>query len=314
MRIHAIATLRQYQRHVDAVWKHLSPDLQGEMRTEQGASTRGWPTDDLVMIGGFYDMDRCPQNRMIYVEHGAGQSYDGDELSRANPAYHGSTHPDEVVAYISPNSRVAASWGRPAFVAGCPALDDINREPWLARSHNTVAITFHWDCRRVCEEARSAKHFWMEHLHVIVSELRNQWFNVIGTWHPRDTYGRGVWEQLGVETVADPDEVLRRADLLIADNTSLQYEAAKLGIPQLVLNAPWYRRDVHHGLRFWDHLPGREMDDISAFGKFDGRIYLSSPQSTRMAQSAGDYAFEHVVGTAGEDAARWIEKLAAELS
>ena len=258
MQIHAIATLPQYRRHVEAVWKHISPDVRGEMRTQRGASTRGWPTEDLVMIGGFYDMDRSPTNPMIYVEHGAGQSYVGDDRTRGHPAYHGSQHPDEVIGYISPNSRVAASWGKPAFVAGCPALDGIDRGTWMSRpAGNTAAITFHWDAKRVCPEAWTTKHFWIEHLHVIVQLLREQYFHVVGTWHPRDTYGRGVWEQLGVETVENPDEVLTRADLLIADNTSLQYEAAKLGIPNVVLNAPWYRRDVEHGLRFWDHVPGK---------------------------------------------------------
>jgi len=80
----------------------------------------------------------------------------GDDTRHWGPPWHGEG-----------NSRVAASWGRPAFVAGCPALDAVDRSPWSQRPHNTVAITFHWDAKRVCPEAWTTKHFWIEHLHVI---------------------------------------------------------------------------------------------------------------------------------------------------
>lgn len=316
MRVHAICTLPQYRRHVEAVWKHLSPDVQGEMRTEQGASTRGWPTEDLVLIGGFYDMDRCPQNRMIYVEHGAGQSYDGDAKTKAHPAYHGSQHPDEVIGYICPNKRVADSWGKPAFVAGCPAID--GHDPEAAHHWKyqlTAAITFHWNAMRMASEAWSAKQHYIDGLHNMVAHLRSEGFDVIGTWHPRDPFGRQAWINIGVEHTPDPDEVLDRADLLVADNTSLQYEAAKLGIPNIVLNAPWYRKDVHHGLRFWDLVPGRQVDSLEQFMRLDIHGYVNDPLhvASQAARLVGDQVFEHAVGTAGQHAARWIEKFAAEL-
>lgn len=305
MKIHLAARFRHYRRHLEAIWKHLPLELQGQVLTGHRMDGRRLPADDIVMVGGWWDVAPFKQ-RIIYVEHGAGQSYRGDETAAGHPAYHGSVHPERVIGYISPNQRVADSWGRPAFAAGCPAIDDL---PRVRSSPRTAAITFHWDARRVCPEAWSARGHWIDHIHEIVYMLRADKLEVIGTWHPRDNVGANIWKHLNVERVADPDEVLRRAHLLIADNTSLQFEAAKLGIPNIVLNAPWYRRDVEHGLRFWDHVPGKAFDTIEELGSFHIGGYVHNTGAIAVAQSAGDYAYSLPVGGAGEAAARWIEKL-----
>jgi hypothetical protein len=77
-------------------------------------------------------------------------------------------------------------------------------------------------------------------------------YTLIGHGHPR-AWARleRVWRKLGVEPVARFEEVCRRAALYVADNTSTLYEFASTGRPVVVLNAPWYRRSVEHGLRFW---------------------------------------------------------------
>ena len=51
----------------------------------------------------------------------------------------------------------------------------------------------------------------------------------------------------------DFDEVMERSTLYICDNSSTLYEFASTGRPVVVLNAPWFRRDIEHGLRFWEH-------------------------------------------------------------
>ena len=312
-RIHALASLPHYRRHVEAVWARLDSEVQGEVRWGQTASTRNLPKGDVVLVGGFYDIERVPEHSIVYVEHGAGQSYRGDISTAGHPAYHGSQHDERVIGYVCPNQRVADSWDKPAVAAGCPALDghDAYRSIAGAMERHAV-ITFHWDCRRVCAEARSARDHYIEDLHSMVGHLRAHGFDVIGHAHPRDVRAAEIWRNLQVPFEPDPDVILAKADLLVADNTSLQYEAAKLGIPQYVLNAPWYRRYINHGLRFWDQVPGEQIEDVRQFMSTSPGTYARGTSILLHARNIGDQVYPVPVGQAGDVAARWVEKLVAE--
>jgi hypothetical protein len=312
VRIHALASTRQYLRHVNAIWKHIDPSLRGELLTHRNANTKRLPAHDVVMVGGYYDISAVPFQRIIYVEHGAGQSYGGDPRSARHPCYHGSHHPVRVIGYVSPNQRVADSWQRPAYAAGAPALDEIPVRPTRLVSKKVAAITFHFEARGayIAPEARSARDHYEEMLHSMVAALRTDGFDVLGTWHPRDPVGHRIWRNLQVDATSDPDEVLRRATLMIADNTSLLYEAAYCGIPSIVLNAPWYRRDVEHGLRFWDHVPGLQVNDAYEFASTGFTYYCNGMDAHRTAHSAALHVYGRRRFDAGEQAARWVEKLA----
>lgn len=312
MRIHLLASTRQYLRHCHAIWKHIDPSLQGEVLTHRGANTKRLPKDDVVMVGGYYDIASAPFQRIIYVEHGAGQAYNGDDRTARHVCYHGSDHPARVIGYVSPNQRVADSWNRPAYAAGAPALDELPMRANRSRFSRVAAITFHFDARGafVAPEAWSARPHYEDMLHAMVTALRLDGFEVLGTWHPKDPVGHKVWRNLQVEATSDPDEVLRKATLLVADNTSLLYEAAYLGIPSVVLNAPWYRRDVEHGLRFWDHVPGKVVEDAYEFCAMNFWKYPDEPSARHAAVSSALYAYGKRRTDAGEQAARWVEKLA----
>lgn len=144
---------------------------------------------------------------------------------------------------------------------------------------------------------------------MIIQRFRAQGWKVIGHGHPRDDHAKKRWESMGVEWVATDDEVFRRASLLIADNTSLMYEFASLGRPVLALNAPWYRRDVEHGLRFWSHVPGMQIDTPERLWDLDLDAYVSSPEVEMLRERAAVEAYAHVDGHAAQRAASFIVDL-----
>jgi hypothetical protein len=311
VKIHALTTEDHYWRHVRAVWKHLPDDVRGEMFTGRAAAIRSKPGKDYVMVGGFMDIDRVQRHRLIYVEHGAGQTYLGEGWRQHSEAYaHApSRHPDRVIAYISPRQAIADAWGRPAFAAGCPALDQLVDGRVY---HRKVAVSFHWDARQIAPEARSARPHWIEELHELVAKVRDSEFDIVGHGHPRDRDAKIIWQNLGVPWEPDPDRVLSEAALLIADNTSLMYEAAALRVPVLALNAPWYRRDVHHGLRFWDHVPGDQVDHMDQLATIDLDDYICVQHRIGQAKAVAAAYDGYPDGQAGQRAARWLVETLGE--
>ena len=131
---------------------------------------------------------------------------------------------------------------------GCPKLDTLPaREPGPGP---VIAVAFHWD--GAMPELRWA---WPRFRHAIVRLAAR--YTVIGHGHPRAMKDLAPWYQrAGIEVVADFAEVCRRADLLVFDNTPVGFEFASTGRPVVCLEPYHYRRGVHHGLRFWDAVPG----------------------------------------------------------
>jgi hypothetical protein len=310
MKVHALASEPHYARHLDAVFTHLPPELQGERRYGADAHSRELAgVRDLVLVGGEMDIERLPIQRMVYVEHGAGQAYTGI-APRFQTCYHGpSKHPESVVGYISPRQSVADSWGRPAVAVGCPVLDSIER---VATARRQVGITFHFDAFKVCPEARSAKAHWVNWLHEIIQWFRDQDYDVIGHWHPRDREGPVLWHDLGVTAEHDVERFLAHSSVIVADNTSVLYEAAALDIPTIVLNAPWYRKDVDHGLRFWDAVPGPQVDHIDELLALDLDDLTESDDEAARRAAATIAAFDGPIDhKAGRRAAEWVTMLAS---
>lgn len=312
------AGLEHYAEHMWPIWEALPHEVRGvSLAPRPGQWWGTWPPPELppgpVMVAGFSDaVGGAMRGRdLIYVEHGAGQSYDGDELGAHAAGLSGTTERGlaGVRLFLCPNETVAARWRAvhpaPAVVVGSPKLDR-----WLPVSRETVrpavAVTFHWDCTLI-PETRSA---WREYDHVLpelAAWSRANDVQLLGHGHPRLWSAiERRWRDLEVEPVEHLADVLDRATVLVADNTSAMFEAASLDIPIVVLNRSDYRRDVEHGLRFWSHVPGRQVDTPAGLVHAVARAVADPDDARELRATAAAAAYAHRDGHAAERAATAI--------
>lgn len=261
--------------------------------------------DDVALVASHRDLVSVRRRRprkVILAQHGAGQSYGGDPKAAHVAAYPGGDDNHDVGLFLVPNEHAARRWREryPAAsvrVVGCPALDT---RPAREPGPFTIAIAFHWDARFV-PEARSGLTWFAPAVQPL-----GKLFRLIGHGHPRRVDLARFYRRNGVELVTDVDEVFRRADLLIADNTSVLFEFAATGRPVVVMNPPWYRLDIDHGLRFWDAVPGPAAANPCELG--DAILEaLSEPPTRREAAVSTVYA--HRSGAAPRAAAAIVDWL-----
>lgn len=265
-----------YCSHLLPVWYALPEEERGqfygpavvaEMLASEGIHPlQGSPPLDVrpIVVAGWQDVMRCPGRPIALLEHGAGQTYQNCD----NPSFAGGDQRERVDLFLCPSSRVAeANLTRypdaTAAVVGCPKLDQWAGSQLLDTSEiPTVAVSFHWDCL-LLPETRWAFPAFEDH---ITQLARFQDIKLIGHAHPRALRQvEWFYQRYDIEVVPDFDDVVRRSSAFICDNSSAIYEAAFADIPVLCLDAPWYRPDVEHGLRFWSDIPGLHIgvdDDI----------------------------------------------------
>lgn len=298
MTVHAYASRQHYYDHLAPIWEALPAAVRGYVMGPR--TTNPWRThplmpvtrDDLVLVASYVDSQKFARHRVVYVEHGAGQTYTGDALGIGHGSYSGGNGHDHTALFICPNETVAARWMLrypiPAVAVGCPKLD-----AWTdaARDPEVVGITFHWD-NPLVPESRSAFHHYRQSLPRIVADLRGSGRRVIGHGHPRAERAlQAVWKALDVPYEPNLDALVRRCGTLVVDNSSAMYEAAAVGVNVVALNASWYRRHVEHGLRFWSAVPGVQVDepiDVPAAVEEADRYELERLRGVRAAYSAVD--------------------------
>jgi len=208
------------------------------------------------LVASYSDAREVQRERpLALVEHGAGQTY----ADAIHMGYAGGPGWDRLDLVLSPGPHAAQRW-RDAY----PNLlvIEIGAPPHAVRDPEwptTVACTFHWPCTKSVE-AGTAFYDWAPQVASLFG------LRLLGHWHPKWAIPRRVnhvaqfYAEQGITHTADPEVVFACADLLVVDNSSLAYEFAATGRPVLLLNDSTFRKHVHHGLRFWDLLPGEVLD------------------------------------------------------
>ena len=264
MRIDALATLPHYLDHIVPIWNNLPEEVLGSFYVPSELMTKAArqlspgvdlreatdirPSGDVCLVAGFSDIQNSGGRRHILMEHGIGQSY----FPFTNPAYAGGMGRESVELFLCPNE-YCAKLNRDRYpeakvsIIGSPRLEQLMG---LERKNGgrTVAFGFHFDLM-LCEETRNA---W-SHFSSGISDVMKSGWEVLGHAHPRIFRDLApTYKDMGVEPVKDFDEIVERADVYIFDNSSTGFEFAAAVGPVVVMNAPWYRKNVDHGLRFWE--------------------------------------------------------------
>lgn len=265
-----IAGQPHYLDHLLPVWNATPAECRGRFLTvghdtARALAARGiQPSDDynnrqrarVVVAAGMADLRSVSYDRRVLLEHGAGQSY----VDSTSPGYAGAEYRELVDLFLHPNAIAAGAdelrYPGRTEVVGWPwleALADLLRgEP----TGTTIASTWHWPCE-ISPEAGTA---WFEYRKAMAAVPGRQ----IASAHPRLYPELERWHvSQGEKQACIPwfPFLLNQAALLVADNTSAMYAwAALTDRPVVVVNRSDWRRDINHGMRFWDWVPGIQVD------------------------------------------------------
>lgn len=308
----AYATRPQYIDHLAPVLREL-PEALLHVPTQalatwahgRGVSAvPGQPVGDKPVLVAAHRDELAVGGPIVLLEHGAGQHYGGVDASGE-----GVNRP-QVILYLAPNGEVADRMEAVVpraerVVVGCPRLDRFAAQPKVLTVDGPplVGFVWHWPSRTWPES-----HWAFPHYRRALTELHLGW-PLLGHGHPRGlSHLAGHYRRAGIPVTSDVEEVLDRVDLVVADNSSVMWEAAAIGIPLVILDAPEYRRGVHHGLRFWTwadigprigptddlgeaitrgwerreaYAPLREAMTVAVYGKLDGLASARSAAAIR---------------------------------
>ena len=290
MTIHAFASWRHYSDHIAPIWEQIPEKHRGQfvvgshsqrarMRArgidavlprQAGVTAQALRSRDPVIVASFSDLQKMGKRPVAFVEHGAGQTYIMDD-GRIHGGYSGGAGRSFVGLFICPNRMVAQN-NREQYpdahmaVVGSPRLDDLweTRNVSWSSQQTVLGISFHWECRLV-REAGTAFPEFRKVIPPFVERLQNYGIDVVGHGHPKAFNDlKPWWESHGVPTESEWENVVGMIDAYMIDNSSTIFEAAALDIPILLMESKKWRRNVRHGMRFWDYAnvgPSVTADD-----------------------------------------------------
>lgn len=277
-RLDAIAMERQFVDHLAPLWRALPDATRGRFLVDpslvEHAAKRGveaipqarpphvpayppprfdGPRALVASYGDVKEGRRLGYGPFAFLEHGIGQTYGNTGMP--NGSYSGGPDRADNTLILVPGPHPAGAWrraypGHRVEEVGSPRLDSLpRREP---DGLTTVAISFHWPApMSVSGYAGTAFGDYLPALPALAKA-----FHVIAHAHPKGDWQAKVrkhTDPLGIEFVPDFEDVCRRADLYVCDNSSTIYEFAATGRPVVLLNAKWWgRKGPELGLRFWE--------------------------------------------------------------
>lgn len=277
VRVDLCWSLPHYLNHAVPVFAAIPPQYCGTVRPQGEPPQKG----NVGLVASWQDVDPLRgEFAYFYLEHGAGQTYGGDEKTAQRPEYSGSggVRHYGCLGFIAPSETVARRWvTAPSIAVGCPKLDRYITRKTPPREN--ICIAFHWD-GAISPEAGSAYNHYADWLPRIIEHFKSEGLVVYGHAHPK-------WEgkiddelnEAGMGVLTREEDVFDLCGTLVMDNSSLLFEFAALNRATFVLNAPWYRRDIDHGLRFWDNVPGMQFDHPQELMDFPWQAILLSPKN-----------------------------------
>lgn len=328
MKLDAYARETHHAEHIVPVWRALPASMRGSFFMPPSVADELAPLhiehvearnidkgDTPVLVsasGAMQEARRRGRKNIAIMEHGAGQSFGGDPISFSGQvALNNSSYAGGANRFASlflhpgphPAARDAARYPKARVeVVGCPKLDVLpHREP---DGIPTIAFSFHWDTF-LSPETRSTFIYYREQLAEYVRRSSKSGVRFIGHGHPR-LYDRiAPWyEKHGIMPVKYFTDVCRMADVYACDGMSTLYEFAATGRPVVVLNAPFYREEVEHGLRFWSAAcVGENVWESYDLGAACNRALASPDETLKKREYALDLVYAYRSGAAERAAA-----------
>lgn len=229
---------------------------------------------ETIFVSAMKDADLIhildPYKEVILCEHGSGQTFNTLHSSYAGGLGRGWLALCIVPGVVPYNKQIVNYPGVPCVMTGCPKLDAladyVKPDKILQMSNLVVGISNHF-ADGICSEAGSSfLYFWNQVADLVRSNPKTRF---IGHYHPRIVgIEQEKWVELrkscpNLQLTPEFNFVAREADLYIIDQSSTAFEFAALDKPVIFLNSPHFRKDVNHGMRFWEYADMGVQCDIT---------------------------------------------------
>lgn len=312
-KVHFIASEEHYLRHISGVAHTLPPERRGLVIVAANLRRKALLEGHMViapestnhiyqLANPQYSLTYCVSYKdhqkardlgypVVRAEHGAGQTYcDLLTNSFAGSEDHRSAFLCLYPGY-SPLKQHIQRLGKPAFLVGAPILDR-----WIAPPRDRhVGFAFHWDCQNI-PETRETLSYWAQSIESSIMEMGSDYTFYMHA-HPRFPHAKAVYNAMvgrgcPITWIEDRDTFLSEIGVLVADNTSLVFEACAHDRVAVVLNHPGYRRNVEHGLRFWEASDvGIQCDSLADLPDCIRQASQRFPEDVDMRDSALEFVY-----------------------